>query len=639
MEEEEELKPVLAHSNVTVGSNSKKRLREDVNDDGTAMGNVEPKLPAPMNVVNVSASSLALKLAKAKAMLAAQKASLEKLSSKTSSVPASSDAVPVPASSQQHAAPLPAIKADLGSEPAAPSSKSVDIAAIQKKAQEHARAVAEAIARSGVAGAGGAAMQRKQPQQLERTVVPGIKPVHDAAAAAAAAAVAEAAAKKEEEERLAMEGDPRFFDPEVGAARARPRAARFSFVEPGAFQEAGERRRMQKRFGRHATYGLTQRERRAGDRPRVQPHAVQPSNADADDTETLEPPPAIEWWDRLILVENAVDYTNTAHRPEAITQYIEHPVEIDPPLEAPPPPPQPLRLTERERKKMRRQRKEAKEKERRQLVAEGLLEPPKPKVKLSNLMKVLGGDHDSSAVYDPTRVEREIQMQREERMRAQEDRNLANMLTPDERREKTLAKLLGTKRGDGGDVAAVLAEKGVPVSVYRVGRVSHARNPLSNGRLRYKVTVNAHENHMTGLALLHGGMALVIVEGVPKSQKRYQKLMLNRIDWNPDVDEIGDDDDADGAGAGGSNNAAPDMKEPKNQEDYLDRMGVTNLVHANEAVVAHQVVKCELLWSGVEAHPAFKGKFRVEATRDEVDARRVLEAAGVVRYLDLALGS
>ncbi|XRA97187.1 hypothetical protein NFJ02_03g100630 [Pycnococcus provasolii] len=106
---EEEEKPVVT---------GKKRLREDVNDDGTAMGNVEPKLPAPMNVVNVSASSLALKLAKAKAMLAAQKASLEKLSSKTSSVPASSDAVPVPASSQQHAAPLPAIKADLGSEPA-----------------------------------------------------------------------------------------------------------------------------------------------------------------------------------------------------------------------------------------------------------------------------------------------------------------------------------------------------------------------------------------------------------------------------------------------------------------------------------------------------------------------------------------
>ena len=68
------------------------------------------------------------------------------------------------------------------------------------------------------------------------------------------------------------------------------------------------------------------------------------------------------------------------------------------------PAPQPLKLTKREQKKMRRQRRELREKEKQRLIQEGLLEPAKPKVKLSNMHRVFGAD----GILDATAIEMEI---------------------------------------------------------------------------------------------------------------------------------------------------------------------------------------------------------------------------------------
>jgi U4/U6 small nuclear ribonucleoprotein PRP3 len=43
---------------------------------------------------------------------------------------------------------------------------------------------------------------------------------------------------------------------------------------------------------------------------------------------------------------------------------------------------------------------------------------------------------------------------------------------------------------------------------------------LSSGRLRFKVDVNAQENHMTGAAVLGTDFAVVVVEGGPKTLRR-----------------------------------------------------------------------------------------------------------------------
>lgn len=45
------------------------------------------------------------------------------------------------------------------------------------------------------------------------------------------------------------------------------------------------------------------------------------------------------------------------------------------------------------------------------------------------------------------------------------------------------------------------------------------------------------ELHMTGCAVITDTMALVIVEGGEKAQKRYNKLMLRRINWQQGRDD------------------------------------------------------------------------------------------------------
>ncbi|KAL0013213.1 hypothetical protein SO802_000282 [Lithocarpus litseifolius] len=72
-----------------------------------------------------------------------------------------------------------------------------------------------------------------------------------------------------------------------------------------------------------------------------------------------------------------------------------------------------------------------------EMIRQGLIEPLKPKVKMSNLMKVLG----SEETQDPTRLEKRIRSEAAERERAYIDRNIARKLTHAERREKKEGKL------------------------------------------------------------------------------------------------------------------------------------------------------------------------------------------------------
>lgn len=262
-------------------------------------------------------------------------------------------------------------------------------------------------------------------------------------------------------------------------------------------------------------------------------------------------------------------------RLEKITIYVEHPRPIEPPAEPAPPPPQPLKLTKKEQKKLRTQRRLAREKDRQEMIRQGLIEPPKPKVKMSNLMKVLG----SEATQDPTRLEMEIRSAAAEREQAHIDRNIARKLTPDERREKKERKLFD----DPNTVETI-------VSVYKI-------NDLSHPKTRFKVDVNAQENRLTGCAVISDGMSVVVVEGGNKSIKRYGKLMLRRIDWASAVENEDEDGDED--------------------EDK-------------------PVNKCVLVWQGSVAKSSFN-RFSVHECRTEAAARKVFYDAGVGHYWDLAV--
>ena len=97
-----------------------------------------------------------------------------------------------------------------------------------------------------------------------------------------------------------------------------------------------------------------------------------------------------------------------------------------------------------ERKKIRRQNRADREKDKQDKRALGLLPPPEPKVKLSNMMRVLS----EQAVADPSAIERKVREQIAQREKNHEMRNLARKLTPEERREKRLRKIKDDAAGD-----------------------------------------------------------------------------------------------------------------------------------------------------------------------------------------------
>lgn len=65
----------------------------------------------------------------------------------------------------------------------------------------------------------------------------------------------------------------------------------------------------------------------------------------------------------------------------------------------------------------------------------------------------------------------------------------------------------------------------VNVCVYRV-------KDLSDPAVKFKLEANSNQLHMTGIVLLYKDLNVVVVEGGPKQQRKFKRLMLNRIKWN-----------------------------------------------------------------------------------------------------------
>ncbi|RAL37012.1 hypothetical protein DM860_003934 [Cuscuta australis] len=388
-----------------------------------------------------------------------------------------------------------------------------------------------------------------------------------------------------------LEVDPEqnpHFDPRMGLNKTkilRPKRSSFLFVEEGKWSKDAETIKLKSQFGEARAKELKAKQAqlaRAKAEPDINPNLIEVSQRVVTQKQK-ESIPDVEWWDVPLLQSGTyadITYDSISHdklRMEKITIYIEHPRPIEPPAEAARPPPQPLKLTRKEQKKLRTQRRLAREKDKQEMIRQGLLEPPKPKVKMSNLMKVLG----SEATQDPTKLEMEIRSAAAEREQAHIDRNIARKLTPDERREKKERKLFD----DPNSSLETL------VSVYKV-------NDLSHPQTRFKVDVNAQENRLTGCVVISEGISVVVVEGGNKAIKRYGKLMLRRIDWATAVKTDGDGDDED------------------------DEEKAVN--------------KCVLVWQGSVAKHSFH-RFLVHECRTEAAARNIFADAGVPHYWDLAV--
>jgi len=168
----------------------------------------------------------------------------------------------------------------------------------------------------------------------------------------------------------------------------------------------------------------------------------------------------VEWWDAAFLPNKTYSDIKDGHakietEDSLITHYVQHPVPIEPPNEranaAAAAKPRPLMLTTKERKKLRRQRRRELLKEKQDKIRLGLLAPDAPKVKLANMMRVLGQE----AVLNPTEIEMRVRQQMAERLQTHLDANAERKLTPEERKAKEQKK----KEED--------LDNGIHVSVYK----------------------------------------------------------------------------------------------------------------------------------------------------------------------------
>lgn len=295
-----------------------------------------------------------------------------------------------------------------------------------------------------------------------------------------------------------------YFDPSLGMAMAKGRTSKqLIFNQKGKYiqQAAALRRQAQ----------LEAVKKRIAERAR---QAGLEEDLDTDRAFLVAAPPDIEWWDEGLVDGKSYDLISDPSKlkidtPDSIiTIYIQHPVLIEPPQEKNNPAPKPMYLTSKEQAKLRRQRRMADLKEVQAKVRLGLEPPPPPKVKKGNLMRVLGEE----AVKDPTAVEARVNREIADRKQNHDQANADRKLTKEERHEK-----LARQQAED-------ASHGIHVRVYKIAS-------LANGKHRYQVNVNADQNALTGVCIMHPKFNLLIVEGGEHSIRNYDKLIMNRVHW------------------------------------------------------------------------------------------------------------
>ncbi|XP_033207455.1 uncharacterized protein LOC117167015 [Belonocnema kinseyi] len=298
-----------------------------------------------------------------------------------------------------------------------------------------------------------------------------------------------------------------FFDSRIGVKPAIRLKRALKFHDPGKFQQLAHKIRMKAQLEKLQNE-ISQIARKTGISSATKLALIAPK------TEALnEDVPNMEWWDSVILVAGYPSEEDlSAIKISTITNLVEHPFQIRSPTEPLKPSYMPVFLTKKERKKLRRQTRRETWKEEQEKIRLGLEAPPEPKLRISNLMRVLG----TEAVSDPTKIEAHVRQQMAKRLKAHEDANAARRLTAEQRREKNARKL----KED--------TTLGVHVAVYRI-------RDLFNKAKMFKVETNAKQLYLTGCMMLFRDCNVVVVEGGAKQLSKYKRLMLHRIKWEEDI--------------------------------------------------------------------------------------------------------
>lgn len=379
-----------------------------------------------------------------------------------------------------------------------------------------------------------------------------------------------------------------YYDPSLGpkAAISKPRQSRqLLFNQKGKYiqQAAALRRQAQ----------LEAMKKRIAERAR---QAGIDEDLDVEKAFMVPSPPAIEWWDENLVSEpdySAIEDESSLKIDTAdtiITPYVQHPVLLEPPQEKLKPELKPMYLTQKEQAKLRRQRRMADLKEQQAKIRLGLEPAPPPKVKKSNLMRVLG----EQAVKDPTAVEARVNREIAERRDQHEAANEERKLTKEQRHEK----LARQQEQD--------SEKGLFMTVYRI-------DSLANGRHRFKISKNAEQNALTGVCVMHPKFNLVIVEGGAHSLNNYRKLMVNRIDWTENVGP--------GAVREGNREAQTSWLAAEDEKGELKDLSSNT---------------CTLIWEGQVKGRAFRKWLGARVCESDSQAKDVLARAKLENFWVLA---
>ncbi|KAL2869349.1 U4/U6-U5 snRNP complex subunit PRP3 [Aspergillus lucknowensis] len=380
-----------------------------------------------------------------------------------------------------------------------------------------------------------------------------------------------------------------YYDPSLGpkATIPKPRQSRqLLFNQKGKYiqQAAALRRQAQ----------LEAMKKRIAERAR---QAGIDEDLDVEKAFVVPAPPEIEWWDEGLV--NGPDYAAIddennlkIETPDSIvTLYVQHPVLLEPPQEKLKPEQKPMYLTSKEQAKIRRQRRMADLKEQQAKIRLGLEPAPPPKVKKSNLMRVLG----EQAVKDPTAVEARVNREIAERREQHEAANEERKLTKEQRHEK----LARQQEQD--------AERGLFMTVYRI-------DSLANGRHRFKISKNAEQNALTGVCVMHPKFNLVIVEGGAHSINNYRKLMTNRIDW--------------------TENSGPGAVREGNREAQTSWLAAEDEQTGELKDLSSNT--CTLLWEGQVKGRAFRKWLGARVCESDSQAKDVLARAKLENFWGLA---
>ncbi|NXD74463.1 PRPF3 protein, partial [Eolophus roseicapillus] len=343
-----------------------------------------------------------------------------------------------------------------------------------------------------------------------------------------------------------------YFDPRVSITPAQRQKRSFKFHEKGKFEKIAQRLRTKAQLEKLQAE-ISQAARKTGIHTSTKLALITPKK-ELKEGEI----PEIEWWDSYI-IPNGLDLKGgtSSKRDEyfGITNLVEHPAQLNPPG------------TTTMGSSIPRHREP--------------LMAPSPfslAVRISNLMRVLG----TEAVQDPTKVEAHVRAQMAKRQKAHEEANAARKLTAEQRKAKKVKKLKE-------DVS-----QGVHIAVYRV------RN-LSNPAKKFKIEANAGQLYLTGVVVLHKDVNVVVVEGGPKAQKKFKRLMLHRIKWDEQT------------------------ANPKGEdEDESDEEAVK------------KTNKCSLVWEGTAKDRSF-GEMKFKQCPTENMAREHFKKHGAEHYWDLAL--